>query len=131
MPLERRVAVIGLGYVGLPVAVAFAKHDPVIGFDVDEGRAPCSLRGRGVAPHAAAAGRWGRGLVMDVKGVLPCAERPEGVRLWRLQEKRAWALGNRPESVRHRTGTSWWAVDLCASRLILLSSILSGGIHAR
>lgn len=36
MPHQRKIAVIGLGYVGLPVAVAFARSDtPVIGFDVD------------------------------------------------------------------------------------------------
>jgi UDP-N-acetyl-D-galactosamine dehydrogenase len=35
----RRVAVIGLGYVGLPVAVAFARAGtPVVGFDVDASR---------------------------------------------------------------------------------------------
>jgi UDP-N-acetyl-D-galactosamine dehydrogenase len=28
-----RIAVIGLGYVGLPLAVEFAKHFPVVGFD--------------------------------------------------------------------------------------------------
>jgi len=33
-----RLAVIGLGYVGLPLAVAFAEHFPVVGFDVDEKR---------------------------------------------------------------------------------------------
>jgi UDP-N-acetyl-D-glucosamine/UDP-N-acetyl-D-galactosamine dehydrogenase len=33
---ERKIAVIGLGYVGLPVAVAFARSGvPVIGFDID------------------------------------------------------------------------------------------------
>jgi UDP-N-acetyl-D-galactosamine dehydrogenase len=30
--------VVGLGYVGLPVAVAFGKHGPVIGFDIHESR---------------------------------------------------------------------------------------------
>jgi UDP-N-acetyl-D-galactosamine dehydrogenase len=36
LPHQRKIAVIGLGYVGLPVAVAFARSDtPVIGFDVD------------------------------------------------------------------------------------------------
>jgi len=30
-----KIAVIGLGYVGLPLAVAFAKHYPVIGFDIN------------------------------------------------------------------------------------------------
>ncbi|MFC3195203.1 nucleotide sugar dehydrogenase [Marinicella sediminis] len=32
------IAVIGLGYVGLPLAVAFARHHAVIGFDIDETR---------------------------------------------------------------------------------------------
>ena len=30
---QRRIAMIGLGYVGLPAAVAFAQYAPVIGFD--------------------------------------------------------------------------------------------------
>ncbi|KIL97700.1 UDP-glucose dehydrogenase [Paramagnetospirillum magnetotacticum MS-1] len=33
-----RIAVIGLGYVGLPLAVAIARHFPTIGFDIDQGR---------------------------------------------------------------------------------------------
>ena len=32
----RRVAVVGLGYVGLPIAVAFGKQGPVIGFDISK-----------------------------------------------------------------------------------------------
>ena len=36
---RRKIAVIGLGYVGLPVAVAFARSGAsVIGFDIDPGR---------------------------------------------------------------------------------------------
>lgn len=35
---ERKVAVIGLGYVGLPVAVAFGKQSPTIGFDINTER---------------------------------------------------------------------------------------------
>jgi UDP-N-acetyl-D-glucosamine/UDP-N-acetyl-D-galactosamine dehydrogenase len=35
----RKIAVIGLGYVGLPVAVSFARSGvPVVGFDIDAGR---------------------------------------------------------------------------------------------
>jgi UDP-N-acetyl-D-mannosaminuronate dehydrogenase len=35
----RKLAVIGLGYVGLPVAVSFGRSGvPVVGFDVDSGR---------------------------------------------------------------------------------------------
>jgi len=33
-----KLAVIGLGYVGLPLAVALARHNPVVGFDIDEAR---------------------------------------------------------------------------------------------
>jgi UDP-N-acetyl-D-glucosamine/UDP-N-acetyl-D-galactosamine dehydrogenase len=33
-----KVAVIGLGYVGLPLAVAFAKKFPVLGFDINSSR---------------------------------------------------------------------------------------------
>src|SRR5213075_1577007 len=32
------VAVVGLGYVGLPVAVAFGKHRPTIGYDLSKKR---------------------------------------------------------------------------------------------
>jgi len=34
----RRVAVVGLGYVGLPIAVAFGKHQRVIGFDINKAK---------------------------------------------------------------------------------------------
>ncbi|MFK5970025.1 MAG: nucleotide sugar dehydrogenase [Candidatus Marithrix sp.] len=36
--MKRKISVIGLGYVGLPVAVAFAKQGRVIGFDIDKQR---------------------------------------------------------------------------------------------
>ena len=35
MSQDVKIAVIGLGYVGLPLAVAFARYFPVIGFDVN------------------------------------------------------------------------------------------------
>lgn len=35
---KRAVAVVGLGYVGLPLALAFAEHFRVIGFDVNRSR---------------------------------------------------------------------------------------------
>ncbi len=37
-PTEIKIAVIGLGYVGLPLAVEFAKKYPVIGFDINQVR---------------------------------------------------------------------------------------------
>jgi len=38
MSIDRKICVIGLGYVGLPVAVCFAKQVYVIGFDISEQR---------------------------------------------------------------------------------------------
>jgi len=35
---NEKIAVIGLGYVGLPLAVEFGKQRPVLGFDINEGR---------------------------------------------------------------------------------------------
>ena len=31
---DKKIAVIGLGYVGLPLAMEFAKTRPVVGFDI-------------------------------------------------------------------------------------------------
>ena len=33
---ETKIAVIGLGYVGLPIALEFAKTMSVVGFDINE-----------------------------------------------------------------------------------------------
>ena len=33
-----KISIVGLGYVGLPLAVALGRHYEVIGFDVDKGR---------------------------------------------------------------------------------------------
>ena len=35
---EKKIAVIGLGYVGLPLAVEFGKHREVLGFDINAAR---------------------------------------------------------------------------------------------
>jgi UDP-N-acetyl-D-galactosamine dehydrogenase len=41
-----RIAVIGLGYVGLPLAIEFAKKYPVLGFDINQGRVKELSEGR-------------------------------------------------------------------------------------
>jgi UDP-N-acetyl-D-glucosamine/UDP-N-acetyl-D-galactosamine dehydrogenase len=41
-----RVGIIGLGYVGLPLAVAFARHFPTTGFDIDVRRVEDLRSGR-------------------------------------------------------------------------------------
>ena len=43
----RKIAVVGLGYVGLPVAVEFGKNQPVIGFDINEARIKDLQNGNG------------------------------------------------------------------------------------
>ena len=45
---EAKIAVIGLGYVGLPIALAFAKKAKVIGFDINEKRV--ALMNKGIDP---------------------------------------------------------------------------------
>jgi len=44
-PKNTRLAVIGLGYVGLPLAAAFAQQIPVIGFDINSARVEELKRG--------------------------------------------------------------------------------------
>jgi UDP-N-acetyl-D-galactosamine dehydrogenase len=35
---EKKIAIIGLGYVGLPLAIEFGKKYKVLGFDINEVR---------------------------------------------------------------------------------------------
>jgi UDP-N-acetyl-D-galactosamine dehydrogenase len=35
---QLRIAIVGLGYVGLPLAVEFGKHKPTLGFDINQQR---------------------------------------------------------------------------------------------
>lgn len=44
---EGKLAVVGLGYVGLPLAVAFSEIMDVIGYDVDAQKIGTLLQGRG------------------------------------------------------------------------------------
>ena len=45
LPEEAVIAVIGLGYVGLPLAVAFGRTRRVIGFDVAADKVAACRRG--------------------------------------------------------------------------------------
>ena len=38
MAFNERIAIIGLGYVGLPLATEFAKKYKVVGYDIDMAR---------------------------------------------------------------------------------------------
>ena len=43
--MEKKIAVIGLGYVGLPLAVEFAKQYPTVGFDINGSRIDELMKG--------------------------------------------------------------------------------------
>lgn len=45
MNQEYKIGVVGLGYVGLPLAVAFGKKQPVVGFDINQKRIDELTRG--------------------------------------------------------------------------------------
>src|SRR5271163_3545561 len=42
---DETIAIIGLGYVGLPLAVALARRFDVLGYDIDDGRIAALRRG--------------------------------------------------------------------------------------
>ncbi len=42
---NKKIGVIGLGYVGLPLAVEFGKKYPTLGFDINQGRVEQLLAG--------------------------------------------------------------------------------------
>lgn len=46
MQVVKKVAIIGLGYVGLPLAIEFGKTRPVIGFDINQTRIDALREGR-------------------------------------------------------------------------------------
>ena len=45
MNVERKIAVIGLGYVGLPLAIEYGKKYRVLGFDINVERVSELTRG--------------------------------------------------------------------------------------
>ena len=48
LDVRTKVAVVGLGYVGLPLAVAFAEHFPTVGYDCSREKIECYRQGRDV-----------------------------------------------------------------------------------
>jgi len=74
-PQSPNIAVIGLGYVGLPLAVEFARHLPVTGFDIHAGRINELQQGtdstREVEPEALATASHLR-LTSDAQALADC-----------------------------------------------------------
>ena len=52
---DTKLAVIGLGYVGLPIALEFAKRISVIGFDINASRVGMMQRGEDPSRELSAA----------------------------------------------------------------------------
>ena len=52
IPARETVGIVGLGYVGLPLAVAFGQLGPVVGFDVNERRLAGLRRGEDITHEA-------------------------------------------------------------------------------
>jgi UDP-N-acetyl-D-glucosamine/UDP-N-acetyl-D-galactosamine dehydrogenase len=57
---KEKLAVVGLGYVGLPIALEFAKKISVIGFDINKARVEMMRRGEDPSKEVAAAEFEGR-----------------------------------------------------------------------
>ena len=56
IPFEQeKIAVIGLGYVGLPVALSFGKKLPTVGFDIRQKRIDDLKRGQAAVEERARA----------------------------------------------------------------------------
>ena len=74
-PATRNIAVVGLGYVGLPLAVALARHYPVTGFDIDAARLAELRRGHDRTGETDAAGLRDSALLLaDEPAVLAAAD---------------------------------------------------------
>ena len=70
-----KVAVIGLGYVGLPLAVEFGKHYRTVGFDIKTARVAELKKGRDSTLEVDAAELRSAKLISyttDVKDLRPC-----------------------------------------------------------
>jgi UDP-N-acetyl-D-galactosamine dehydrogenase len=63
-----RKAIIGLGYVGLPLAEAFGRQSDTLGFEVDPGRIAELMAGQ---DHTHELGPGARAITYDVKGMFP------------------------------------------------------------
>lgn len=65
MAFSGSIGVVGLGYVGLPLAVAFARHFEVVGFDIDRTRIAALRRGHDATGEVSAADLAGSRLTVS------------------------------------------------------------------
>jgi UDP-N-acetyl-D-galactosamine dehydrogenase len=72
---ELSVAVIGLGYVGLPLAVEFSKHRAIVGFDINRARISALREGRDTTLEVSAeelAAATGMTYTSDIEDLRQC-----------------------------------------------------------
>jgi UDP-N-acetyl-D-galactosamine dehydrogenase len=72
---DARIAVLGLGYVGLPLAVEFGKHYPTTGFDIDSARIDALRYGKDATLEVSAeelASSKGLNLASDQAAIRQC-----------------------------------------------------------
>lgn len=62
---EKTLAVIGLGYVGLPIALEFARHFRVVGFDINTARVAMMRRGEDPSRELSPADFKGRDILFS------------------------------------------------------------------
>jgi hypothetical protein len=74
LPETPRIAVIGLGYVGLPLAVAFRQHFPVVGLDVGDRCTSDAYRCLTADDFRRTPARGG--IVFDLRDMRPATELP-------------------------------------------------------
>ena len=71
---EAKIAIIGMGYVGMPLAVAFAKKAEVIGFDINKHKIAQYISG--IDPTNEVGNRWCGILACCSPRMKPCCSRP-------------------------------------------------------
>ena len=96
-----RIVVIGLGYVGLPLAVALASQFDVIGFDIDEGRDRRASRAVTTGPARSTPDALTASALSLTAEASDCARRGH---LHRHRARRRWTQANRPDLTRRPGG---------------------------
>ncbi|MBM3555539.1 MAG: nucleotide sugar dehydrogenase [Alphaproteobacteria bacterium] len=141
MPSAPKIAVIGLGYVGLPLAVALARHFPTLGFDIDQGRiaelragrdrtdevAPDALRATTLAlahDPAALAGR--EVYIITVPTPVDADNRPDLTAVRKASETVGRALGKGAIVVYESTVYPGVTEEICGPLLAQVSGLAPG-----
>jgi len=110
-----KIAVVGLGYVGLPLAVAFSKNYEVIGFDVSSSRVAELREGVDSTDEIAAEDLAGAKLTISYQGEAFPVTKDRFI-IGRGKQSSDLTIKDPNVSRRHaelrQEGASYWIVDL-------------------